>query len=149
MICLSAGDTKREDLIAESVLKHLNAWPDKPCKIQLEKLDKSPSGFSMSMQRLSGTVISRKYIDGSFVGLWPFAVYVRTSAVDTSKHLEAAGHLSSLNAWLRSTLLPELSGSQTASSFEMTSLPAIAGVYEDGNVDYQAVFQLKYHQRSE
>lgn len=93
--------------------------------------------------------LTNQRIDGSFVGLWPFAVYVRTSAVDTSKHLEAAGHLSSLNAWLRSTLLPELSGSQTASSFEMTSLPAIAGVYEDGNVDYQAVFQLKYHQRSE
>lgn len=146
---MSVDNTKREDMIAEAVLAHLNTWPDKPCKIQLEKLDKSPSGFSMSLQRLSGTVISRKYIDGSFVGLWPFAVYVRTSAVDTSKHLEAAGHLSSLNTWLRSNLPPALSVGQTPSSIEMTSLPSIAGAYEDGNVDYQAVFHLKYHQRSE
>ena len=138
---------RREDMIAQSVLRHLNAWPDKPCEIRLEKLDKSPSGYAMSLQRLSGTVVSRRYIDGSFVGSWPFAVYVRTSAVDTSKHLEAAGHLSSLYAWLRANTLPELSGTQEALSFEMTSLPAIAGIYEDGNADYQAIFLLKYNQK--
>lgn len=135
-------------LIARAILEHLNTWPGKPCEIRLESMTRKPIAFSMAMQQLSGTRVLRQYVDGSFVGAWPFAVYVRLgSSVDTSKRFEAVSHLESIGEWMDETPLPVLGGARIAESIEMTSLPSIAGTYEDGSVDYQAVFQLTYKQK--
>lgn len=142
-------NTETDELIVQSVLRHVNAWTDKPCAIGLEKLDKAPHGFSMSIQQLSGTVVLKKFIDGSYVGAWPFAVYVRISGADTGKRIDAVCNLERFGAWLcGESALPDIGSSRTADSFEMTSLPSIAAQYEDGGVDYQAVFRLNYRQRS-
>lgn len=138
-----------KDPILQGVLTHVNKWPDKPCRINLETLEKAPPKFSMSMQQLAGTVVTRQYIDGSFVGAWPFAMYIRFSGVDTGKRLNAVGLLSSFKDWLcNESGLPNIGDNRTAVSFEMTSLPAIASQYDDGGADYQAVFRLNYKQRS-
>lgn len=112
-------------------------------------MDKAPIAFTMSMQQLAGTRILRRYIDGSFVGQWPFAVYVRMSASDTAKKFNAVSTLEDLNEWLSSEQLPDLGIGRTANKFEMTALPSIAATYDDGSVDYQAIFQLEYKQRSD
>ena len=138
-----------DQLIAKSVYNHLNQWPEKPCQISLEMMDKAPIAFTMSMQQLSGTRIMRRYIDGSFTGAWPFAVYVRMSASDTAKKFDAVSILETLNQWLMTQPVPDLGTGRTATRFEMTSLPSIAATYEDGSTDYQAIFQLEYKQRSD
>ena len=138
-----------DQLIAKSVYNHLNQWPEKPCQISLEMMDKAPIAFTMSMQQLSGTRIMRRYIDGSFTGAWPFAVYVRMSASDTAKKFNAVSILETLNQWLMTQPVPDLGTGRTATRFEMTSLPSIAATYEDGSTDYQAIFQLEYKQRSD
>lgn len=138
-----------DQLIAKSVYNHLNQWPEKPCQISLEMMDKAPIAFTMSMQQLSGTRIMRRYIDGSFTGAWPFAVYVRMSASDTAKKFDAVSVLETLNQWLMTQPVPDLGTGRTATRFEMTSLPSIAATYEDGSTDYQAIFQLEYKQRSD
>lgn len=136
-------------MILQGILNHINLWPDKPCRINLETLEKAPAKFSMSMQQLAGTVVVRQYIDGSFIGAWPFAIYIRFSGPDTGKRLNAVGLLNSFKDWLcDESGLPKIGDNRTAISFEMTSLPSIAGQYEDGSVDYQAVFRLNYRQRS-
>ena len=139
----------QDNQISRVMLKYLNSWSDKPCEIRLETMDKAPILFSMAMQQLSGTVITKKYVDGSFFGAWPFAVYVRFGGVDTGKRLNADAILHALGEWLcNAAELPDLGDKRTAISFEMTSLPAIAAQYDDGGVDYQAVFRLNYRQRS-
>ena len=138
-----------EDIIAKSIYDHLNTWPEKPCAIRLEMMDKAPIAFTMSMQQLSGTRVMRRYIDGSFKGVWPFAVYVRMAASDTAKKLNAVTVLETLNQWLMTQPVPQLGAGRTATQFEMASLPSIAATYEDGSVDYQAIFQLEYKQRSD
>ena len=136
-------------LIARALYSHLNRWPDKPCRINMETMEKAPISFSMSMQQLSGTVVLKKYIDGSYTGAWPFAVYVRLSGNDTAKKFDAIQLLTMISEWLRTTPPPDLGESRAPDKIEMTSLPAIAGVYEDGGIDYQAVFRLTYKQRSD
>ena len=138
-----------DQLIAKAIYDHLNQWPQKPCQIRLEMMDKAPIAFTMSMQQLSGTRIMRRYIDGSFTGAWPFAVYVRMSASDTAKKFDAVSVLETLNQWLMTQPVPDLGTGRTATRFEMTSLPSIAATYEDGSTDYQAIFQLEYKQRSD
>ncbi len=138
-----------DQLIAKAIYDHLNQWPQKPCQIRLEMMDKAPIAFTMSMQQLSGTRILRRYIDGSFTGAWPFAVYVRMAASDTAKKFDAVSLLETLNQWLMTQPVPDLGTGRTATQFEMTSLPSIAATYEDGSTDYQAIFQLEYKQRSD
>ena len=138
-----------DQLIAKAIYDHLNQWPQKPCQIRLEMMDKAPIAFTMSMQQLSGTRILRRYIDGSFTGAWPFAVYVRMAASDTAKKFDAVSLLETLNQWLMTQPVPDLGTGRTATRFEMTSLPSIAATYEDGSTDYQAIFQLEYKQRSD
>ena len=136
-----------DTLIAKAMHAYLNSWPDKPCDIRLEILDKAPSEFSMSMQQLAGARELTRYIDGSFIGAWPFAVYVRFGAADTSKRFDAVSYLENIGDWMNDGNLPNLGESRTANSIKMTSLPSIAGAYEDGGVDYQAIFQLTYKQK--
>ena len=138
-----------DQLIAKAIYDHLNQWPQKPCQIRLEMMDKAPIAFTMSMQQLSDTRILRRYIDGSFTGAWPFAVYVRMAASDTAKKFDAVSLLETLNQWLMTQPVPDLGTGRTATRFEMTSLPSIAATYEDGSTDYQAIFQLEYKQRSD
>lgn len=138
---------ERDNIIATAMLNHLNAWPDKPSHINLEIMEKAPIRSSMAMQQLSGTVITRKYIDGSFTGSWPFAVYVRISGTDTAKRLDAVKTLEEIDAWLKVNPLPNLGDNRVAEEIEMTSLPAVAATYEDGSTDYQAIFRLNYKQK--
>lgn len=133
-------------LIARAVYAHVNRWPDKPCFCNMETLDKSFLSCSMAMQQLSGTVVERKYIDGSFIGVWPFAVYVRISGRDTSKQFDAVATLEALNEWLSAEQLPSIGANRLPEKFQMTSLPSVAAEYENGSVDYQAVFSLTYRQ---
>lgn len=134
----------QEVVIAKAVLDHLNQWPDKPCNIRLETMDKAPLYFSMSMQQLTGTKILKKYITGSYIGIWPFAVYVRISGADTSKRIDANRLLGCLADWLESIDPPALGEKCVAEKIEMTGIPAVAATYDDGGVDYQAIFNLRY-----
>lgn len=136
-----------DSAIEAAVFDHLNSWPDKPCEISMEFPKRAPIRFAMSMQQLAGTVYLRRYVDGSFIGAWPFAVLVRFTNVDDSKRLEASGILNSLMAWLKEANPPDLGEDRVSNYFEMTALPSCAAQYEDGSVDYQAVYQLVYKKK--
>ena len=128
-------------LIAKAMLNHLNCWPSKPAEVKLEAFEKNSP--SMILQQLSGAVKVREYINGSYVGSWPFAVYIRVSGEDTSSKLDAAGTLLNLSDWLSSSS-PDIGANRTVNKIEMTSLPSIAERHENGEEDYQAIFVLEY-----
>ena len=133
--------------IDAAVYDHLNAWPEKPCPIEMELPEDAPARLAMAMQPLSGAIELRRYIDGGFIGAWPFAVLVRFATRDDEKRLNAAGILHSLGAWLRSNSMPPIGEGRTPIAYEMTALPSCALRYEDGTADYQAVFRLVYRQK--
>ncbi|MPN63862.1 hypothetical protein SDC9_211629 [bioreactor metagenome] len=128
---------------------YLNSWDKKPVIIRLEAFDKNPT--SMMMQQLSGAFKKRSYINGSYIGSWPFAVYIRISGKDTANRLDATGTLNGLHEWLTTTEnnvftnLPYLGDDKKALKIEMTSLPSIAARYDDGSEDYQAIYELEYY----
>lgn len=127
--------------IAKAILDHVNAWPEKPLpfKLSLEK-DKT----SAIMQPLPGASKVREYVTGSYIGQFPFALFLRIEGADTKSRLNALETLNKAAAWLTSAALPIISADIKAQRFELTSLPAQDAVYDDASEDYQAIFRFTF-----
>lgn len=130
-------------LIADAMLRHINTWPDKPaeCKLKLEKKD-----VAFMMQPLSGTKEVRRYVNGSFRGQWPFALYVRIDGEDTASRLDALKCLNDAACWLETSPMPEIGNNITAEKID-SELPSLAAQYENGEEDYQVILRLTFYQR--
>ena len=108
-------------LIAKVMRDKLNDWPDKPCVVMLETLKKDPP--SMMLQQLASAEKVRQYVNGSYIGAWSFAVYIRVRGNDTASRLDAIGVLERLGDWLTELnsdgsfkRLPIIDESRTATS---------------------------------
>lgn len=138
--------------LAKALRDHLNTWSGKPAPIMFEDFESEVP--SMMLQQLSGAYKKRAYIDGSYLGSYPFAVQIRVHAVDTGTRFFASKVLNSLFSWLSEKndegefiQLPVIDNTKIATKIEMTSLPSIAARYDDGTEDYQAIFELEYKAR--
>jgi hypothetical protein len=130
--------------IARAMLKHLNTWPFKPCEINLELLERT--AVAMKLQPLSGTVITKRYITGTYIGNWPFAVYVRVQKANTAARANAIKWLYDLGQWLSAQANPDIGLKRTAQKVDITSLPSISAINEDGSEEYQAIYTMEYKQ---
>lgn len=132
--------------IARDMRAFLNSWSEKPVPyFTIEQLTTAPP--SMMFQPLSGSKVLRKYVDGSFIGSWSFAICLRVNQTDTSVKLSAYDTLEKAANWLTSGVLPTLSGSKIPLKIEQTSTPSQIAVYDDGTEDYQVLLALEYKQR--
>ena len=131
-------------VVAQKVLDHLNTWPDKPVDFELEDLGKHP--IALMMQQLAGKPQEKKFINGTMIVSWPFAIFVRIQANAHHGKISAISLLNELDEWLTDAELPDLGEEREAQKFEMTALPCLAGTYDNGTQDYQAIFSLTYKQ---
>ena len=122
----------------------MNTWPGKPARFGLDNLEKD--SFSLMLQQLPGAVVKRKYVDGSYIGLWPFAVYVRSRINEAAQRLSAVSILNELNDWMKVGALPDLGPGRICHSLGMTLLPSVAADYNNGVVDYQAQYVMEYRE---
>ena len=136
-------------VIAKVMRELLNRWPEKPCEIMLESIDKKAP--SMMLQQLASAEKIKQYVDGSYIGAWNFAVYIRVGGRHNASRYDAFAALDKLGTWLTArdssgsfTHLPEIDSTRIATSIEMSSTPSIASMNEDGTEDYQAIFSLEY-----
>ena len=139
-------------LIAKVMKDHLNGWPKKPVTIMLEDLGKEVP--SMMLQQLAAAEKKREYVNGSYIGVWNFALYIRVSGNDTASRLDAIGCLNEAAEWLMQkdedgsfSNLPAIDDGRIATKIEMSSTPSLAARYEDGTEDYQAIMSLEYKVR--
>lgn len=149
---MSGNFTNDGVLIAKVMRDHLNTWEKRPVDFLLEDLGKYTP--SMMIQQLAAAQKIRSYVNGSYIGSWNFAIYIRVCAEDTSSRLNASGCLEELANWLQArddtgayTNLPIIDENRKAMKIEMTSTPSLAARYENGVEDYQALFTLEYQVR--
>lgn len=129
--------------IGKAVFELLNTWNGKPAPFLFEKFEKEPP--SMMFQQLSGTVVTRKYISGSYMGEYPFAVFVRVNGADTQSKFDATQTLQDLSDWIITQEPPNIGTERTASEFVVTTTPSKSAIYDDGTEDYQVTIILKYY----
>ena len=139
-------------LIAKAMRDHLNSWKKKPATFLLDDLGKGVP--SLMLQQMAAAQQKKVYVNGSYIAVWTFAVYVRVSGTDTASRLDAIACLNDLADWLTETdddgnfvSLPYIDDDRRPTSIELTTTPSIAARYESGIEDYQAVFTLEYKVR--
>lgn len=138
--------------LAAVMRDHLNSWEDRPADFMLEDLGtKVPS---LMLQQLASAEKKKAYVNGSYIGTWSFAVYIRVNGRDTNTRLDATATLIDLAKWLTFQSdsgayvnLPFIDRQRRATKIEMITTPSIAARYDGGIEDYQAVFQLEYQVR--
>lgn len=137
-------------LLIDIMRKHLNKWPDKPATVKIEDFDRDTP--SMMIQQLAAAEKRSSYINGSYVGAWTFAVYIRVAANDTATRLDALRSLTNLYYWLSQrddsndySNLPYIDDNRTATRILLLNNPSVAAKYDNGIEDYQAVLELDYN----
>lgn len=139
--------------LVQTLLDKVNSWSEKPCEIRLDELGEQPP--SMMLQPLTRARVVRQYVDGSYIGILAFAVYIRVNSQDTRTRLNATGVLNSLGDWLEARdedtreykNLPQFTNDTQARSIEMTATSAIATRYDNGYEDFQVIFEMQYFKK--
>lgn len=134
-----------DETLAARMWAHVNAWPGLPVReVRLGALDLRAPG--MALVQMAGAVEERRFVDGGFIGRWPFMVVVRVAAGDARGRLWATGVLEALRDWLTEAAPPDLGEGRVALGIEMAAYPEQAAVYPDGTEDWRAVFAMRYRQ---
>lgn len=139
--------------LVQAMLDKVNGWSEKPCEVRLDELGEKPP--AMMLQPLARARVVRQYVDGSYIGVLAFAVFIRVNAFDTRTRLNAAGVLNSLGDWLEEkdentreyVNLPVFTNNTQARSIEMTATPSIATRYDNGYEDFQVIFEMQYYRK--
>lgn len=83
-------------------------------------------------------------MNGSYIGVWGFAVYLRLNKADTSEKLDALDLYDDVLTYFEESELPVLEEGMTANKIELRTTPSLAALYDNGTEDYQATYQLIY-----
>lgn len=141
-----------EGCVIGKICDHINAWEGAPCLFLPESreggLPGTPAGKSLpagSVTALSGPVKVRSYVDGSFIGEIPFAVYLRTTS-SPGDGLEALEWFAALTRYL-GNFAPSPDTYRVYSCCRPTALPARSSVEKDGTEEYRGSFTVRYRSR--
>jgi hypothetical protein len=96
----------------------------------------------VSVQTLTGTPVDRRYKDGSYIGLYRFAVYIRQTTEDNASRLDGAKAMTRLAADIVASAVA-LSEPFVFWSIEQDTLPVKVEAHEAYD-DWQATFTLRY-----
>ena len=136
---------KDESILASVVYDHIRDMAGIHLEYEYLPADKGklPCG---SVQTLTGTPVSKRYKDGSYIGNYRFAVYLRCAADDSTSRLDAASELTSLAKQIEESII-ELPAPFTLWNIEQDTLPVKVDA-EVAYEDWQATFTLTYKKGS-
>ena len=140
-VVLKAGE---QSGIAEALLKWLRTCPYMPEGMKLAYQNLGDSS-GMSLHTLKGTIKRKEYVDGSYEGYYPFAIYLRDMPDSTNTRLECTDILDKIGAWVDDQeVYPELDDNRIINSIDMVSNATLVKRFENGVEDYMATFELLF-----
>lgn len=136
----------------KGVAKSLLSWLRENCnlipkdtQLRYQELNDKEGTSSLSLHTLKGSVKDTVYVDGSYRGYYPFAIYYRTSPDSTNTRLSAVDLLDSIADWIDSQdELPVLTGLDYVTEVSSVANAVLNKRYSDGTEDYVATFELYF-----
>lgn len=100
----------------------------------------------IALFEIQGAIKSKEYIDGSYIGQYPFALVYRTKPTNTNQRIVKQNTIDSIGEWLEHLDYSKLANAKDRSiiSINRTNTSSLIYCDESGNEDYQGLFNLKY-----
>lgn len=133
--------------IAKALLDWLRTCPSMPSNMKLAYQNLGDNS-GMSLHTLKGTVKREEYVDGSYEGYYPFAIYLRDTPDSTNTRLECTDILDTIGAWVdEQDTYPELSDNRIIESINQVANATLIKRFENGVEDYMATFELIFEKQ--
>ena len=140
--------------VIRTICDHISSWEGAPCLFLPESREGGLPGMPASgkalpagtVMALSGSVRVRSYVDGSFIGEIPFAVFLRVPHTPADG-VEALEWFAALTRYLE-TFAPFPDTDRVYECCRLTALPARSSVETDGSEEYRASFTVRYRQKA-
>jgi len=110
-------------------------------------LDDLKESESIGIFPLSGAVITKQYVSGSFEAQFPFSVCFKCSPTTNKAVIVKRRSLEGLAEWLESMKYPPLSEGRTIRKIERTTTTILSGKDESGASVFQCGFNLLYFKK--
>lgn len=114
---------------------------------------------AMGVFPTSGTVYLKRFVTGMFIGRYAFQILYRIRPGADETKVREEKRLDALADWLEGRTVtfngieyqmvaaPELTDDRTLRMIEKSTNASIAGVLQDGSIDYQVYLQLEYQKK--
>ncbi|MBR5445893.1 MAG: hypothetical protein IKV57_07215 [Clostridia bacterium] len=140
--------------VIRKICDHISGWEGAPCLFLPESREGGLPGMPVSgkalpagaVTALSGAVRVRSYVDGSFIGEIPFAVFLRVPQTPADG-VEALEWFAALTRYL-ADFAPQPDPCRVYECCRLTALPARSSVEADGTEEYRASFTVRYRQKA-
>lgn len=140
---LSASDVST---LAKGLLLWLRTCPSIPSGVTMAYQYLAEDKDCMSLHTLSGAVKREEYVDGSYEGYYPFAVYFRSSPDSTNSRIDCNNTIDSIGEWIDeqdSSSYPDVEDIEINSIQQVTNSTLVKR-FANGFEDYMAKFELLF-----
>lgn len=146
---------KEQESILKAVMELIKNYPLRAgMDVGFETLNKD--GQSLGIYGISGAVVEKRYITGSFVGAVPFGIILRSNAKTDEQKIDKIEYLSKLSEWLNLKEIefkgikycleeyPALTGKRKILNIEQETVPFKDNSNGAGDNDYAVRLKVRY-----
>lgn len=140
---------EEQESIAEAVLRIVAAYPDFPKTITAKKinLDDLKDAESIGIFPVTGAVVLKQYVSGSFEAQFPFTLCYKCTPTTNAAVVSKRNVLDGLAKWLEEIEYPALTDGRDIQKIERTTTTVLAGKDESGNSIFQCGCKLRYFKK--
>lgn len=143
---LSIGE---QESIAEAVLRIVAEYPNFPKTITAKKinLDDLKDTESIGIFPMTGAVVLKQYVSGSFEAQFPFTLCYKCTPTTNAAVISKRSVLDGLTKWLEEIEYPALTDGRNIQKIERTTTTVLAGKDESGSSIFQCGCKLEYFKK--
>lgn len=139
---ISAGEIRG---IAKALLEWIRTCPDIPSDMKIAYQYLEDEQPCMSLHTLSGAVKRVVFVDDSYEGYYPFALYLRDSPDSNNTRIECMDTLDNIAEWIGTQeSYPSIGEGKYVYSINQVSNAILTKRFENGFEDYIVTFELIY-----
>lgn len=148
---------EEQDIIGKAVYEMLKECPMIQNGIAVQY--GSITNNSISVFAVSGAIVSKRYINGGFIGLFPFVIRYRSKPTNNEDRIQRENLMNQIANWLSGkettynnvkheiSEYPAMTEGREIKEIEQQQNAYIVSKADDGTVDFQVSMRLKYNKK--
>lgn len=146
-----------QEIIGKAVFEMLKECPIIPSSVVIQY--GSINNNSIAVFAVSGAIVSKRFVDGGFIGTFPFVIRYRSKPTNNEDRIQRENLMNKIANWLSGketsynnvnyqiSEYPTMTEGRTIKEIEQQQNAFIVDKQDDGTVDVQVSMRLKYKKK--